>query len=207
LQFRGRTALLSRNYRSTHEIDRAAFSVLVAEEADEMVASSSVHEGPLPVLVRDADADQQSEWISRFVRQMAHHLHLKVSAAAILVPGAAVGETLASELRARGLEARFFAGREVDLKADVVRILTLHAAKGLEFPIVVIAGMESVNWPVPEDFDEPNLFLERARQDRRALYVALTRAMRGLMLIVPLGCRHPALVDLDLNHWHVEVAT
>lgn len=28
--------------------------------------------------------------------------------------------------------------------------------------------------------------------------------MRGLMLISPKGCRHPAIVDLDLNHWHVE---
>lgn len=204
LQFRGRTALLSRNYRSTREIDRAAFSVLAPEEGDELVASNSVHEGPLPVLVRDLDADKQAEWISRFVRQLARHLHLKTSAAAVLVPSAAVGETLASELRALGLEARFLAGRALDLKADVVHVLTLHAAKGLEFPIVVVAGLDGGQWPVPEDFDAPELFAERARHERRVLYVGLTRAMRGLMLLVPQGCRHPAVVDLDLNYWHVE---
>lgn len=206
LQFRGRTALLSRNYRSTREIDRAAFSVLVADENDELMASNSVHEGPLPVLVRDVAPERQVEWIARFVRQMGRHLHLKASAAAVLVPGAAAGETLASELQTHGLEARFFPGRDLDLKADVVRVLTLHAAKGLEFPIVIVAGLESGNWPVPEDFDEPALFAERARHERRVLYVGLTRAMRGLMLLVPQGCRHPAVVDLDLNHWHVESA-
>ena len=207
LQFRGRTALLSRNYRSTREIDRAAFSVLVAEEDDEHVASNSIHEGPLPVLVRDIAADKQAEWIVRFVRQMARHLHLKASAAAVLVPSAAVGETIAKELQAQGVEACFFPGRDLDLKADVVRVLTLHTAKGLEFPIVIVAGLECGAWPVPEDFEEPNLFAERARHERRVLYVGLTRAMRGLMLLVPQGCRHPAVVDLDLNHWHVESAT
>jgi len=206
LQFRGRTALLSRNYRSTREIDRAAFSVLAEEGNDELVASDSVHEGPLPVLVRDITPEKQAEWIARFVRQMARHLHLKASAAAVLVPGAAAGETLASELQAQGLETRFFSGRDLDLKADVVRVLTLHAAKGLEFPIVIVAGLDAGQWPVPEDFDEPDLFAERARNERRVLYVGLTRAMRGLMLLVPKGCRHPAVVELDVNHWHVESA-
>ena len=87
-----------------------------------------------------------------------------------------------------------------------MRVLTLHAAKGLEFPIVIVAGLESGAWPVPEDFEEPDLFAERARHERRVLHVGLTRAMRGLMLLVPQGCRHPAVVDLDLNHWHVESA-
>lgn len=204
LQFRGRTAVLSRNYRSTREIDRASFSVLVAEEGDDLVASDSVHDGPLPVLARDVAADAQAEWIARFVRQMARHLYLKTSAAAVLVPNAAAGETIAEELRAHGIDARFFAGRDLDLKLDVVRVLTLHSAKGLEFPIVIIAGLDSGTWPVPEDFDEPDLFAERARNERRVLYVGLTRAMRGLMLLIPQGCRHPAVVDLDVDQWHLE---
>jgi mRNA-degrading endonuclease RelE of RelBE toxin-antitoxin system len=206
LQFRGRTALLRRNYRSTREVDRAAFAVLQAEEGEDIATSDSLHEGPLPVLVTDLDPAAQATWIARFVRQMARHLHLKTSAAAVLVPGSAVGEVLAHELAAQGLDARFFPGRDLDLKADVVRLLTLHAAKGLEFPIVVVAGLEAGSWPVPEDFDEPDLFAERARHERRLLYVGLTRAMRGLMLLVPEGCRHPALKDLDPTHWHVESA-
>lgn len=206
LQFRGRTALLRRNYRSTREIDRAAFAVLRTEEGEELVATDSVHEGPLPVLVRDVDPEDTAIWVARFARQMARHLHLKTSAAAVLVPGADAGEVLARSLVAQGIDARFYPGRDLDLSADVVRILTLHAAKGLEFPIVVVAGLEAVAWSAPEDFDEPALFAERAGHERRLLYVALTRAMRGLMLIAPVGCRHPALQDLETSHWHVESA-
>jgi hypothetical protein len=43
----------------------------------------------------------KAEWIARFIRQMARHLHLKASAAAVLVPAAAAGEALADQLRRR----------------------------------------------------------------------------------------------------------
>lgn len=206
LQFKGRTAQLRRNYRSTAEIDQAAFAVLRPEEGEVLEPSTSVHEGPLPVLVRDVEPEREAGWAARFIRQMARHLHLKTSAAAVLVPTAETGERLAVELKGMGLDARFFAGRDLDLKADVVRLLTLHSAKGLEFPIVVVAGLDDGAYPVPEDFEESELFGERARHERRLLYVGLTRAMRGLMLLVPRGCQHPAVVDLDSTHWHVEEA-
>jgi superfamily I DNA/RNA helicase len=109
-------------------------------------------------------------------------------------------------MRAHGIDARYFASRDLDLRSDTIRVLTLHSAKGLEFPIVVVAGLEGGDWPVPEDFDEPNLYQERARNERKLLYVGLTRAMRGLMLIVPSGCRHPAVEDLDLSNWSIQEA-
>ena len=206
LQFRGRTAALKRNYRSTREIDRAAFAVLVPEEGEVLEPSASVHEGPLPVLVKEVDPEREADWIIRFVRQMARHLHLRQNAAALLVPTAEIGQALAASLTDAGLPATFFAGRDLDLKADCLKVLTLYSAKGLEFPIVVVGGLHEGTYPVAEDFDAPELFDERARHERRLLYVALTRAMRGLMLLVPKGCRHPALVDLDPEQWHLEVA-
>ena len=206
LQFRGRTALLRRNYRSTAEIDRAAFTVLEADEGELLDSSTSIHQGPLPVLVRGGRPEDESTWVARFIRQMARHLHLKPSAAAILVPNAPAGEHLAAGLREQSLDARFYAGRDLDLKADVIRVITLHAAKGLEFPMVVVAGLDEGVYPAPEDFGEGALYLERARHERRLLYVGLTRAMRGLMLIASDSCLHPALANLNLNHWHVEEA-
>ena len=135
---------------------------------------------------------------------MARHLHLRTSAAAVLVPIAAVGEALAAELTQVGLPARFFPGRELDLKADVVRVLTLHAAKGLEFPIVAVAGWAPGTYPVRADYDDEGLYAERLDAERRLLYVGLTRAMRGLLLCVQRGCSHPALADIDPSLWHVE---
>lgn len=204
LQFRGRTAALKRNYRSTAEIDRAAFSLLRPESGEPLAPSTSIHEGPLPVLVRGVRAEHEPEWIVKFVRQLSKHLHLRQSAAAVLVPTSEIGETMASALTELGLPAKYFKGRDLDLRQDVVKVLTLFSAKGLEFPMVVTAGFHEGTYPVAEDFGEPDLFAERMRHERRLLYVAFTRAMRGLMVMVPTGCRHEALVQLDPTQWHVE---
>lgn len=204
LQFRGRTANLKRNYRSTAEIDRAAFSLLRPEEAESLEPSTSIHDGPMPVLVRGLRSEEEPEWIGRFVRQVSKHLHLKQSAAAVLVPTAEIGERMASALSERGLPAKYFKGRDLDLRQDVIKVMSLFSAKGLEFPIVVVAGFHDGTYPVPEDFEEPELFAERMRHERRLLYVAFTRAMRGLMVMVPADCRHEALNQLDSSQWHVE---
>jgi superfamily I DNA/RNA helicase len=204
LQFKGRTATLTRNYRSTREIDAAAFALVQREDDVAPEPSVSVHDGPLPVLLRGVTSEEQGKWIARFIRQMAAHLHLQQSAAAVLVPTSDIGESIAGYLDAEGVPAQFFPGRELNLKAACIKLLTMHSAKGLEFPIVVVAGFEEGTYPVSEDFEDPELYGERMRQERRLLYVALTRAMRGLMLVVPKGCRHEALLELDSTHWHVE---
>ena len=206
LDFRGRTAILKRNYRSTLAIDRAAFALLESEPGEALEPSESVHDGPMPVLVREAGPETEADWIARFVRQMARHLRLRTSSAAVLAPTNIIGEALAAALEDAGIAARFFSGRELDLGADAVKVITLHSAKGLEFPIVAIAGSREDTHPVPEDFDDDGLYRERMRHHRRLLYVGATRAMRALMLIVPEGTRDEALVSLDTRHWHVEDA-
>lgn len=204
LQFRGRTATLKRNYRSTVEIDRAAFSLLRPEEAETLQQSTSIHEGPMPVLMRGAAPEKEPEWIGRFIRQLSKHLHLRQSATAVLVPSAEIGEGMASALSDLGLPSKYFKGRDLDLRQDVVKVMSLFSAKGLEFPIVVVAGLHDGTYPVADDFDEPELFTARMRHERRLLYVAFTRAMRGLMVMVPAGSRHEALAELDPSQWHVE---
>ena len=133
-------------------------------------------------------------------------MHLRQRAAEVLVPTAEVGEATATALAELGLPAKFFAGKNLDLRQDVVKVLSLFSAKGLEFPIVVACGFHEGTYPVAEDFDEPALFAERMRHERRLLYVAFTRAMRGLMVVIPAGCRHEALLQLDPAEWHVEEA-
>ena len=207
LQFKGRTATLKRNYRSTAEIDRAAFALLPSGDGEAFEPSASIHEGPLPVLVRGIAPELEPEWVARFVRQVAKHLHLRQSAAAVLVPTAEIGEAMASALDRLGLPARYFKGRDLDLRQDVVKVMSLYSAKGLEFPVVVVAGFHDGTYPVADDFNEPDLFAERMRHERRLLYVAFTRAMRGLMVMVPAGCRHEALLQLNPAHWHLEEPT
>jgi len=204
LQFTGRTAILKRNYRSTAEIDRAAFAVLTAEEGEVLETSASVHTGPMPVLLHGVAPADVGEWAGRFIRQMCRHLRMKISASAVLVPTETVGRRLAEQLSAAGVSARFFPGRELDLQAEVVKVLTLHSAKGLEFPIVVVCGFEPGTYPLAMDFDDSAVYQERLRHERRLLYVGLSRAMRGLMVTVQADCQHEVLLGLSPEHWHVE---
>lgn len=206
LQFMGRTRNLKRNYRSTQEIDRAAFSILEHEDADEMEASISSLSGPIPVLLQGAAPEDEALWAMRFIRQMARHLRIQINASAVLVPNKEIGAAMAEALTRRGLPAQYFAGRDLDLESAKVKVLTLHSAKGLEFPIVVVCGLQAGTYPVKADFEDLDVYAERMRNERRTLYVGLSRAMRGLMLICPPDNQHEALNELNSENWHVEQA-
>ncbi|AOE48848.1 DNA helicase II [Kangiella sediminilitoris] len=61
---------------------------------------------------------------------------------------------------------------------DAVQMMTLHSAKGLEFPLVFIAGMEEKLFPHQMSLDEPG----GLEEERRLAYVGITRAMKQLYL-------------------------
>ncbi len=68
-----------------------------------------------------------------------------------------------------------------DPRADRVSLLTMHAAKGLEFPVVFVVGMEA--GLVPFSFGAPSEGDERTlAEERRLFYVAMTRAKDRLFL-------------------------
>ncbi len=70
---------------------------------------------------------------------------------------------------------------DVDAMADtseLITFMTLHNAKGLEFPVVFITGMEEGVFPHQRALDEQNL-----EEERRLAYVGITRAMDRLYLL------------------------
>ena len=66
-----------------------------------------------------------------------------------------------------------------DKDADSVVLMTMHSAKGLEFPTVFIVGMEETIFPGMRAIGEP----EEMEEERRLCYVAITRAKRRLFLL------------------------
>ena len=68
---------------------------------------------------------------------------------------------------------------ELDGKADAVTLTTLHQAKGLEFPVVFIVGMEEGVLPYRKAFDDP----AEMEEECRLCYVGVTRAQRRLYLL------------------------
>jgi DNA helicase-2/ATP-dependent DNA helicase PcrA len=66
----------------------------------------------------------------------------------------------------------------LDPSADAVAMMTMHNAKGLEFPLVFLTGLEDGLFPLAHAFEQPHLLEE----ERRLFYVGITRAERKLFI-------------------------
>lgn len=67
---------------------------------------------------------------------------------------------------------------KLDPDADAATLMTLHNAKGLEYPVVFISGLEDGLFPLSRAYDDPAVMEE----ERRLFYVGVTRAMDRLFL-------------------------
>ena len=98
-----------------------------------------------------------------------------VSACADFEPLEENEDPLAAFLTQASLDA---GDRQADEDDDAVQLMTLHSAKGLEFPVVFLAGCEEGLFPHKMSMDDP----DGLEEERRLAYVGITRAMRKLYL-------------------------
>ncbi len=66
----------------------------------------------------------------------------------------------------------------LDPSADAVTLMTLHNAKGLEYPVVFLTGLEDGLFPLSQSLDQP----DKLEEERRLFYVGITRAEEKLYL-------------------------
>ena len=204
LRFRGRTALLRRNYRSTREIGEAATSYLGTGVLDDEshVSLTYVHSGPRPAIRRVVGGEAEADLLSRFLAGASRELHLGLGSCAVLVPTEESGRRLADRLGRRSVRATFMPGRQLDLESPAVKVVTLKSAKGLEFPIVAVAGFHEGDLqsaPPGATAEEHQEILE---QERRTMFVAFTRAMRALLVALPESKHGPLLHEFRAPAWN-----
>jgi len=204
LKFVGRTGILKINHRTTQEIGEAAYAYLQEGTLDrDDLERLYVHTGPPPAVRAIPDRASEGSLLAQFCRAAAHEFRLGLGACAILVPTEKAGRNLTGQLNYLGMEARFMTSKDLDLNYKGVKVLPLKAAKGLEFPIVAIAGFLESAYPAISKGTAPEAATEILTRERRTLYVAMTRAMRALLVLVPAKQPPFLLQTFDPRLWNL----
>ncbi len=215
LRFTGRVGVLRANHRSTREIGEAARMYLAhtagatldqGDHPDE-ATPEYVHTGPLPVVRAVANLDDEAALLARFLPGAIREYHLGQGSCAVFCPTNDAGRHIAERLVHRGVLATFMTGKDLDLAKPGVKVMTLKSCKGLEFPVVALAGFGEGAWPVfPDDASDDDK-AELIARERRTVYVGMTRAMRALLVVVYSGVDSPLLQGFAPSRWNTGAVT
>ncbi|MDD5367865.1 MAG: 3'-5' exonuclease [Anaerolineaceae bacterium] len=209
LRVTGRTRILKRNYRTTRQIATAAAAMLNNTGAgdEEALDQVFVHSGPRPVILSAVNEEMLFLALADRLAVVARELHMPNSAIAILAPNNQLAQQAAAYLTNFGLPTTYVTGKSINLYAPGAKALTIHSGKGLEFPIVVLPYTEKGQLPRDLPDERADDLEKHLAQERRILFVGMTRAMRRLIvayrnrLISPfMTTASPDLWDcLDIN--------
>jgi superfamily I DNA/RNA helicase len=186
IDIRGRSRKLYLNYRTTAEIRNQAVALLEGVEVDDLDDShdelrryKSLSHGPKPTVYRagstEAAVDAVVQALESWHRQDTEFPdpsgHVPTMAA--LARTGRQREEIGRRCAAIGLACVVVdKDQGADMQPGVIRLATLHRAKGLEFDRVAVLGESAALGPA-----------EDTAQERSLLYVALTRARREAALV------------------------
>ena len=180
IQAQGRTTILKINYRNTRQILQTASLVaadlLTAEDKDEdgipmLKPVSCGRDGEAPLIIRLPSLRAEATRVAELLGA-AHQEGHAWGDMAIICRHYSEMDECAGVLRQRGLphQVRKGAG-SFDPAADTIKVLTMHASKGLEFPVVALVGAGHMPAPGEDEREEAKLF-----------YVGATRATQRLIV-------------------------
>jgi superfamily I DNA/RNA helicase/mRNA-degrading endonuclease RelE of RelBE toxin-antitoxin system len=202
LRFQGRARILKRNYRTTIEVWQAIRQVAPTkrdqETLDEVLPAYS---GPVPIYVRCTDSRQCLRRLNQFLHESLILERVPASCAAVLCPTNKLCDEIARQI-APQLKPKAMPSNEVDMEYAGVKVMTMHAAKGLQFPVVALVGVErdQLPWPAQRSMDEE----EHLETQHRLFFVACSRAMRRLAVFG--SARYPSRFVTGINDqsWEIE---
>jgi superfamily I DNA/RNA helicase/mRNA-degrading endonuclease RelE of RelBE toxin-antitoxin system len=206
LNVRGRTLLLRRNYRNTAEISAACATIMQetsAGDAECLTQEPSPYTGTPPTIALSPSADADGAIIQAFFTSAARRLRLPLHSGAVLCHSQYAAQRIAAQLTRLGMPAAFMRGKDIDITRPCIKVLTLHAAKGLEFPFVAVVRLEAGMLPHDTAHLPPEEVPAALDQQRRLLYVGCSRAMRALLVCGSHAAPSPLLAPLGAPHWKV----
>ena len=183
VQARGRTTILRINYRNTDEIldyaYRFAKHYLAPSDSDEdhiplIEPQGAGRHGPKPYLKQLASFDDEVRYLSHTLKRLNEN-GMPWMDMCVTYHSRWMGEGLQTAFEQAGIPTQWLASSQ-DKKSfrpghDSVKLMTMHSSKGLEFPLVAIAGLGYM----PHDSHD-------LAPEAKLLYVAMTRSTDKLLL-------------------------
>lgn len=172
----GKSSILSKNYRTTFEIAQAAYSLMQHDSSlsanDNFVKPTAIERhGNKPILKGFSSLAEEASYITSQIKQLCSSYSLKDFV--ILGASTTYLTHLQDYLINHGIDAEVFTKDNIEFSEEKVKLITLHSIKGLEFPVVFIAGINKGHLPLSE---------EQIPLGRKLLYVGMTRAKELLYL-------------------------
>lgn len=204
LDMRGRSQILRRNFRTTVEICEAIQGLTTGERDKEsrLDPENAVYHGEFPVFSAPRSPDREIETIERFLQQALLEERMSKNAAVVLCPSKRDCEEVAAALNPR-FNAKFVRSSDIQFDGTGVRVMTIHAAKGLEFGVVVAARIDAhfleAKIPPPEGESTGS----GPVYDQRLLFVACSRAIRRLMVCLKPGPAQKAPAAICSDYWEI----
>lgn len=180
----GRSYSLSKNFRTTTQISQAAYSLI--ENVPEIVDDENFvrpalidKQGTYPVYKAFRSEREQANYLAAEIqRQRKRH---PLGDMVIVCRFKSQLQGLQTMLAGKGIACTQFTDKDVRFDSDSVKLITLHSIKGLEFPVVFIAGLDEKVMPYLPDPDEEEKHNDEI-QERKLFYVGMTRATETLFL-------------------------
>jgi hypothetical protein len=173
IQAQGRTTILKINYRNTRQILQTASLVAADDDGVPLLKPVSCgRDGEAPLIVRLPTLREEVAQVAELLAS-AHREGHAWADMAILCRHHSEMDMCAEFLRKRKLphQLRRNSSSVFDPAHDSIKVMTLHASKGLEFPVVALVGAGRMP---AEDEDE--------REEARLFYVGATRATQRLVI-------------------------
>jgi superfamily I DNA/RNA helicase/mRNA-degrading endonuclease RelE of RelBE toxin-antitoxin system len=199
LDFRGKATNLKTNYRTTLEIWNAILPIIenIPDQDKDTIDFVPFRHGEIPTMM-NANENESAKKISNWILETSLEEKLPYSCAAILCPTNPICEKIASTLNPK-LNAKYMSSKKVDIQWPGVKVMTMHAAKGLQFPIAVVANVN--HGVVPFEVHGGQSQTEKDNSTRKLLFVACTRAMNRLLLVKDPYRPSRLLSEIPIDEW------
>lgn len=202
LNFRGRTKIFKRNYRTTAETWDGIREIInsLSDADQETLDEEPIFHGEYPSLYKYSGSDDEVDLLNRWISESAIQERVSSSCVAVLCPRNKDCQRIARSLD-RSLNAQAFNTSNLNLSHPGVKVMTMHAAKGLQFPVVAVTGLDHglMPWSARGGMDP----VENEMKLRRLFFVACSRAMRRLLVMGSAQKPSPFLSTLTEDAWEM----